>query len=103
METTEIIQSIRELGHNVIIITRCEWEKEAVEFCTVNNKESLANQLYFFINIWEFLSKYFVYDMYQLMETDTDFYITLAHETVGECKNGKPKNIISSHQVKKPK
>ena len=41
------------------------------------------------LNFWEFLDKYLVNDMYQIMECDTDsLYVALARDTVDEC--GKP-------------
>ena len=38
------------------------------------------------INFWEFLNKYLVNDMFQIMECDTDsLYCALARDTVDEC------------------
>ena len=51
------------------------------------------------ISFWEFLNKYLVNDMYQLMECDTDsLYVALARDTVDECV--KPDLLDEWNEVK---
>ena len=53
------------------------------------------------LNFWQFLNKYLVNDMYQLMETDTDsLYVGLTRETVDECV--KP-DLIEKWNIEKHK
>ena len=51
------------------------------------------------LTFWEFINKYLVNDLYQLMECDTDsLYIAIARDTLEECV--KPELIKEFHRVK---